>query len=193
MNPFLEKMKELEPKYLYIILAGIIGIVALLDFALVMRLQFGLIASLDKSITQLNTNISELAVNNQRLGQFNGQLELARRALKNLEAMVYRKDEVPVVLKDISGIANDCGVIIDQVVPQGLSVKPLVENGGIKYYTMNISLSLRCGYHRLGKFLNQMEQRRLFWQIEELVIIADAKDPLRESVKMNFKILVLEK
>jgi Tfp pilus assembly protein PilO len=141
----------------------------------------------------MNTNMAELGMNNKRMDQFTAQRELARRKLKNLEAMVFRKDEVPVVLKDISSIANDCGIRIDQLTPQALSAKPVVENSSGKYYTMDILIRIRTGYHRLGKFLNQMELRHLFWQIDELAINVDPKDPLREEVKMKLRILVLEK
>jgi len=193
MNPVLEKIKELDSKYLYMILTAVIGVIVLVDFATFMRLQTGWIASLDKDISLMNTNMAELGMNNKRMDQFTAQRELARRKLKNLEAMVFRKDEVPVVLKDISSIANDCGIRIDQLTPQALSAKPVVENSSGKYYTMDILIRIRTGYHRLGKFLNQMELRHLFWQIDELAINVDPKDPLREEVKMKLRILVLEK
>jgi Tfp pilus assembly protein PilO len=193
MNPILEKIKEWDVKYLYMLVAGIIAAAALLDFSTVMRLQLGLIASLDKNIKHLDASITELSNNDQRLAQFKAQLDLARKACKSFESMVYHKGDVPKVLKSISSIANDCGITLEQLMPKALSAKPLVENKDGKYYTMTIAIGLRGGYHRLGQFVNRMEQNRLFWQVDELNITADPRDPSREYVKMNLKVLILEK
>ncbi len=193
MNPALEKLKELEVKYLYMILAGMIALFALVDFVLVMRVQLGLVRSLDAKIVQLDKDITDLSTNKQRLVQFKTQLELARMARKNFEAMVHRKDEVPVVLRSISSIANEYGVKIDQLTPQPISVAPLVVSEDGKYYSMNISVRISSGFHQFGRFLNRLECDRLFWQLDEFEIATDTKDIQRQEVKMNMKILILEK
>lgn len=193
MNPFLDRLKELEARYLYMILAGIIVLVAVADFGLVMCRQLEWIGVLDDKIVQMNKDITDLATNRQRLAQFNVQLDLARLARKNFNAMVHRKEEVPVVLNSISRIANEFGVKIDQLAPQAVSAAPLVQNDDGKYYTMNIAVRVRSGFHAFGRFINRMERERLFWQLEDFTIATDAKDIQRQDVKMNIKILISEK
>ncbi|MBF0388025.1 MAG: type 4a pilus biogenesis protein PilO [Candidatus Omnitrophica bacterium] len=193
MNPSLDKLKELEAKYLYMMLAGIILLFAVGDYALVMRSQVGLVGSLDSRIVKLRADIADLANNKQRLVQYNDQLEQARLARKNFSAMVHRKDEVPAVLKSISSIANDCGVKIDQLSPQAVSAAALVQNEDGKYHSMNIAVRVRSGFHQFGRFLNQLERARIFWQLEDFTVKADDKDLQRQEVKMNMKILILEK
>ncbi|MEI6438114.1 MAG: type 4a pilus biogenesis protein PilO [Candidatus Omnitrophota bacterium] len=193
MNPALEKLKGLEARYLYMILFGIMFLLALLDFAVVMRLQLGLAASLDSRIEQLRKDITDLSTNKQRQAQFATQLGLARTARKNFEAMVHRKDDVPAVLNSISNIANEYKVKIDQLTPQPVSPTPLIQNEDGKYYAMTINVRINCGFHQFGRFINRLERERLFWQLDDFGIMADPKDITHQEVKMNMKILILEK
>ncbi|MBF0594210.1 MAG: type 4a pilus biogenesis protein PilO [Candidatus Omnitrophica bacterium] len=193
MNPAIEKLKELEAKFLYMILLGIIAVVAVADYALVMRSQMGLVGALNTRTVQLKKDITDLATNKQRRAQFNAQLEIAKQARNNFEAMIHHKNDVPVVLKNVSSIANEYGVKIDQLAPQAVSAAPLVKNEDGKYLTMNIAVRVSCGFHQFGKFLNRLEHDRLFWQLEDLDITGDPKDVQRQDIKMNMKILILEK
>lgn len=193
MNMALEKLKDLEVKYLYLILAGVILFIALVDFFTVMQLQMGLVRGLDTRVAQLNKDINDLTTNKQRLSQFQRQLELAKKQRKNFEMMVYKRDQVPVLLNRLSNLANEQSVKIEQVLPQQLSAKPVVQNEDGKYFSMDISIKLRSGYHQFGKFLNRLEKERLFWQIEQLKIVGDDKDAQRQDIAMQIKILILEK
>ncbi len=193
MNPVLEKLKGLEARYLLMILAGIIAVFAALDYVLVMRLQLSLVDSFNSRIVQLNKDIVDLSTNKQRLVQYRAQLDLARQTRKRFDAMVHSKGDVPAVLNSVSSIANENGVKIDQVVPQDISTDPLVKNEDGQYYSMIIAVRVRCGYHQFGKFINQLERQRLFWQMEALEIAADPKDAQRQDIRMNMKILILEK
>ncbi len=193
MNGMLDKLKELEAKYLYMILTGIIIVIVVFDIFTLMRFQLKLVNSLNAKSSQLSKDIIDLTTNKQRLAQFKSQLEIARHRRESFDLMVHRKDKVPMVLKKISSIANEQGVNVIQLMPQKLSAAPLIKNEDGAYYSMDISVRLRAGYHQFGKFLNRMEQDRLFWQIDELSLEADQKDPQRQDIKMNMKILILEK
>lgn len=193
MREALDKLKKIELRYLYLIVMAIIALIVALDFLTLMKLQMGINEALDRKNTQLTKDIEDLGANKQRLAQFQSQLDLVRRARANFNAMVHTKDSVPVVLKNVSSIANEYGVKIDQLLPQSVETKPLVKNEDGSYYSMSIAVRVRSGYHSFAKFLARLEAERIFWKLDELVINADTTDPQRHDIRMTMKVLILEK
>jgi Tfp pilus assembly protein PilO len=192
-NQILEKLKGLDPKQLYAVLAVAILIVLGADIMLIARSQWGGVLALDKTIAQMKADIKTLQDNKARLSQFRTALDDMRLKRKNFDRMVHRNDDVPAVLKAISSLANEYGVKIDQLVPQKQSQDAIVKNEDGAYSSLAIFVSVRSGYHDFGRFMNRMEQERLFWKLEEFSFAADPNDPQKHQVKMTMKILVLDK
>jgi len=193
MKQFLDKINTLDARYVYLLIAGTILLFATADFCLIMRPQVSILMALDKKIAQSKADITTLQTNKQRLGQFQKQLDLARESMQDFNIMIHKKDEVPVVLKAISTFANEYGVKIDQLVPQPPEQKPLVQNENGKYFSQVIFVRANTGYHQLGRFLQRLEKERIFWQMDSFAISADDQNPQMHKVKMQMKILLLEK
>jgi len=193
MNKILETVKSLDSKYVYMLLASILIVLAVADYFLIARPQIGGILAIDQKIAQLRKDAQTLVTNKQRLSQFQTQLEVTRQEVKNFNSMVYKKDEMSSVLKMISSLANEYGVKIDQLVPQDMDAKPLVTNEEGKFFGMGMFIHTHAGYHQFGKFITRLEHDRMFWRVENLQILADDKDTQKHPFNLTLKILVLEK
>ncbi len=191
MRQLLMKLKKLEPKQFFALLGVTIIVVLAIDILLIVRPQIGVITALSAKTAQLKSDIDTLLVNKQRMGQMRLRLDGARHEARDFKAMVHREDEIPSVLKIVSTIANQYGVKIDQLVPQKSDGVVIVANEDGKYTGLSILVKARSGYHDLGRFLNRLEQEKVFWQIESLDITADEHDLARHAVKMQIKILIL--
>lgn len=193
MNKLLETVKSLDSKYVYLLLASILIVLAVADYFLIARPQIAGIMAMDKKIVQLRKDAQMLITNKQRLSQFQTQLEIARRDAKNFNAMVYQKDEISFVLEKISSLANEYGVKIDQLVPQAMDAKPLVTNEEGNFFGLGIFVHTHAGYHQFGKFISRLERDRMFWRVDNIQISADEKDTQKHPFNVTLKILILEK
>jgi len=146
---------------------------------------------LSKKTEQLKAEIETLRTNKQRMADFLKNLDMARGQVKDFQAMVHKADSIPAVLKTISTTANEYGVKINQLVPQKSDGIVLVKNEDGQYSSLSILVRAHATYHDLGKFLNRLEQEKVFWQMEAIDIAADEKDVIRHVVKMQMKILIL--
>ena len=191
MRQLLMRFKELESKQFFALLGVAVIVVLAVDILLIVRSQIGVITALSAKTAQLKSDIDTLLVNEQRMGQLRLRLDGVRREAGGFKAMVHREDEIPAVLKIVSTFANQYGVKIDQLVPQKNDGVVIVANEDGKYTGLSILVKARSGYHDLGRFLNRLEQEKVFWQIESLDITADEHDPARHAVKMQLKILIL--
>lgn len=192
-NNLAEKLKEMDPKYIYAMLGGIILVFAALDLFFIARWQLSGIAATEKKIAQIKSDISSLKDNKTRLNQFQKALQDLRQKRDNFDRMVYKKDDLPTVLKSISTMANDNGIKIDQLVPQKQTHEQLVKNGDGQYSSMSVFVSVRGGFHEIGRFVSQMERERLFWRLDDFRLQGNPDEPQRHTLKMSLKILFLEK
>ncbi len=189
----LRKIKSLDPRVLYVVFGlGILLLVAA-DVFLLLRPQVSGLLSQNKKNGELKSQIEKLQNDKKHVGQFQKGLADMKSKVAEFDRMVYAKDDVPVALNNISTLANEYGVQIDQLAPQRQSEDQLVKNDDGVYKSIAIFIEARSGYHEFGRFINKMEKDNMFWKLDELVFSADKINPHKHIVKMVMRILVLEK
>ncbi|NTV29389.1 MAG: type 4a pilus biogenesis protein PilO [Candidatus Omnitrophica bacterium] len=189
----LVKMKAMDPKVLYVLFGVGIVVLLVIDFFVLLSPQISGLMAQNKKNTELQAQIGKLQEDKQHISQFQKGLADMKTKAADFDRMVYSKDDVPVALKNISTLANEYGVKIDQLVPQRQSEEQLVKNEEGVYKSMAIFVGARSGYHEFGRFLNGMEKGNMFWRLDELVFSADDMNPQKHIIKMVIRILVLEK
>ena len=122
--------------------------------------------------------------------------------LKNMQALKLQQKNLPPVkakkiifdsqlaslLNDISKIGNANNVTILQIKPS----RDTQKSGAAapKFSPVSISLDLICGYHNLGKFINDLENNQTFISIESLKIEARPEEVLKQRVSLTLKTYV---
>jgi len=107
------------------------------------------------------------------------------------------ESEIPSLLKYISGLANKNSIRITQMSPSKESKpkeeKPTkTEKEPEGFVPVKITLDLTCTYHRLGVFINELENSKDFIAVEEVRIISDPGNYLQEKVNLVLKTYVKE-
>lgn len=125
----------------------------------------------------------------QDLKQRQGQ---AKQAKALQVKRIIPEEQIPSLLQDISSIANKHKIKIMQINPsKELQMKEEKVSGGLTNFTPRaIILNLSCDYHRLGKFISDLENAQDFLAVEELRIIPDANNYFLQNTKLVLKTYV---
>lgn len=187
------KIKSLDPRILYVIFGLVILLLVVADFLLILRPQISGLLSQNKKNGELKAQIEKLQDDKKHVSQFEKGLADMKSKMVDFDRMVYAKEDVPMALNNVSTLANEYGVQIDQLAPQRQGEDQLVKNDEGVYKSIAIFIEARSGYHEFGRFINRMEKDNMFWKLDELVFLSDKINTHKHIVKMVMRILVLEK
>ena len=101
--------------------------------------------------------------------------------------------EVPAILSIISGIANEYGVKIDQLLPEKNLQEALPTAADGKYYALPIVIKAHGGYHKFGHFLNKLENGDMFFILKDFIIQNDEKDTNTRLFSLTIKLILVDK
>jgi Tfp pilus assembly protein PilO len=185
--------KKVDPRYLYLIPGAAVVFFFLADYFLLMAPELKMLGTFHKNIGQIERNITDLKAQKLRLKVLKDDLAAKQARSADFNRMVHKKDELPLVLKTISALANEYGVQIDQLLPQKGAPVFLLRNKDGGYSSLTIFVSARSGYHAFGRFIDRLETDKVFLGIDDFSMTADPKDPKKHEIKMQIKVLILEK
>jgi Tfp pilus assembly protein PilO len=157
LKQILEYFNNLNDQARYAILGGVVVVIILLDVFLLVLPQCAGIAELNSQVTKMAQDTQQILVDRQRVGQLRRNLQLTRLELKELSNKVRPVQEVPIILANISSIANQYDVKIDQLIPEKQLQEALTVSPEGRYYALPVVIKARCGYHMFGRFLNKLE------------------------------------
>lgn len=184
------RINEKNPYYVVI---GIFIALLVVDYFLVLQFQMRSLNSLNPKITSLSQELQSAQNNIQRLPQFQQERDRLKAQLDKTNRKIRTKEEVPVLLENVSLIANRNGVRIEQVRPDRAIDKPILTNEDGQYFSMPVVVEASSGYHHFGSFLNQLETEGDLVTIPEFVITASDKDTQRQRINLTINAIVFEK
>ncbi len=169
-------------------------VVCYFDYTFILQSQFksakelGLeIINTEKNINKLNKELSNLEEQKRKMA--GSEKEGLAKVKKIISA-----EEIPLLLNEISDIANNNQIKIMQIKP-AKEVKDVKSSLPLKAQDFGlelITLELVCDYHNFGKFLNILENNQVFLTLEELKISPIAGNYFSQNVRMVLKTYVKE-
>jgi len=189
IGDFFNRMNEKNP---YFVIGGFLLILFLLDFFLVMQFQFKTLANLNQKIRALHENVTKSELDIQRFAAYQNELKRLQTQYTQIESQVRTKDQLPLILENISRIANHNGLRTDQMMPNTALTEPLSKNNDGQYFAIPIRIEGRSEYHDFGRFLNQLENEEIFMRVPEFVIRASRDDQSRHEVELTLEAIVFE-
>jgi Tfp pilus assembly protein PilO len=177
----LNRIKQLDKNKLIAFLAAF-GVIIFLDFVFVINAQYKAAVNDTKKIAELKKNIQDIESKAKELAakQARGQNALPAKPKK-----VKPASELPLLLQEISDMAKDNDVKVVQIV-HTKGAKPK-DNDLIP---ITIRLSLNCGYHNLGSFIQTLEDAEQPLSCDEVLIARNPNDAQRERVDIGLKTYV---
>ncbi|MFA5099508.1 MAG: hypothetical protein WC547_01305 [Candidatus Omnitrophota bacterium] len=169
------------------------------DFSFVIATQISGLKNLKTRILSLRKDIESL----------NSDIKYVKTTTSNMVTLVTNKklpmeQEIPLLMQNISTIANANGVRIMQidstkeaskVISKGRASKvkkgaKAAKEAAVPDITVRIRLDIIASYHKLGKFINEIENAEKLCIVEEVSISRDPSDPLKQKVSMVVKTYV---
>ncbi|MCM8795181.1 MAG: type 4a pilus biogenesis protein PilO [Candidatus Omnitrophica bacterium] len=166
---------ELDKKKIVLVILGIV-LLFYLDFNFLLKLQFRKIKGATIKITKLKKDINTL---NKDLEAMKArQQNLQKTALK--AKRIISEEKIPALLENIADMANKNNVII---ISMAHSRDPRTKE-------VKLKLDLSSNYHRLGRFINAIENAEVFMAVEGLEIVREQSNYLLQNVKLLLKTYV---
>jgi Tfp pilus assembly protein PilO len=176
----MKQQEKLDKKKITLI--ALLGIVMLsLDFTFVINLQLKGIKNNGRKITTIKKDIATLKDDLARMLVFKG----SQGGIVSPKKIINEK-EITILLEEISDTANKNNIRITNIKPS----KIRDEKASTDLASITLTLDIYCEYHNLGKFINDLENSRVFMAVEELKIIPDPKDNFRQSANLAVKVYV---
>ncbi len=193
IEDIISKFNELDIKARYAALAVILVLVFLLDYFLIMNFQLKFLQNSNAEINTLSADTARVQADKQRVHQMRQGLESSRTQLKAMNVKIRSVEEVPSILDDISRLANEVGVKIDQLVPRKENQETLITSPEGNFYALPINIQAHGGYHPWGRFLNRLEGSNLYFSLSDLRIVGDAKDRNNQLITATIKVILTDK
>ena len=188
---YLEFVNKLDDKTRYWIFGGILLVFFLLDYFILMRPQIATLTKIGPDIEILMKDISQAKENVQKESYYRSEVTSIENELAVLSSRIKSHEEVPLILQRLSKIADDNGVIINNIMPSTFDRESLLSKDKIEYYSLPINIEARSDYHSFGRFLNQIEQDDIIFRVG-LFSIGSEDNGKEQSVKLTIKALVFE-
>lgn len=165
--------------------------VTALHYHLIMSdMQLNAIRELKKKIGDQQTRIAEYDDNQKkrnRLAVFAVDVE---PFLKQHEVNLVQGDQIAWFWREMGDFAAREKVTRLAVTPDGVGPDGLADN--LAYGRASASVTLNCGYHKLGEFVQNLENTYGTMQIREIEILGGTtSDPAIHTVRMKLQLLAL--
>ena len=186
-----ELISKIDEKNRHYFLIGALLFVFFLDYFILMRPQLVTLTKINPEIKMLSQDIEKTREDIQKLSFYQSEVKRLESLLAETSQKVKSKEEVSIILEQISRMANQNNVKIDQLMPFIEDQKVLLDDNKRSYYALPILVQARSGYHDLGRFLNQLEKSNLFLYVTSFSIIT-GEDARAHALKMNLQAIVFE-
>src|SRR3989344_131290 len=158
-----ELIGKIDEKNRHYFLIGALLFIFLLDYFILMRPQMVILTKISPELKLLSQDIEKAREDIGKLGFYQAEVRRLESQLAQTSKTIKSKEEVSIILEQISRMANRNNIRIDQIMPSMEEQKVLLEDNKRTYYALPILVQAKSGYHDFGRFLNQMERNDLFF------------------------------
>ncbi len=188
-----EKFNQLDIKIRYGIFVGVLLAIVVLDIFTIMGFQWLSLQKIDSENLTLQQNIERLKMELQSINQIKAGLSNSRAQLEAMNVKIRPVADKDAILEDISRLANEEDVKIDQLSPQTESQQVLISTNTVKYYALPVVIQATSGYHTFGHFINRLESAKLFFILTNLEIENHGVDIYHHSINATLKVVLSDK
>jgi len=187
-----------------VIVTLILGIIIFCELYLILPHQIKGIVLTTKEITKLKKGIANLKKEYNRMKSLMQEEPTAKDKVSSSSKKIYASSELPVLLKNISQIANNNNVRVVQIsfneekngmtkgkTPTKKATKNKKDSLLIeKYLAFNIEMEIEAGYHNIGRFLTDLDNSDAVLETTELSISIKPQDILKQEAKLTLRTYV---
>jgi len=173
IKEMIKQIQELKlDKQKIILIIAVTLVLAYLDFSFIIRMQSGSLKQLNQKISKVKSDIDKTKRELIRMQQLEGGPEKAKVFTKEF----ITEEGIPMLLSEISNIANKDKIKITQIEP--LKNPDRITDLGVAANLLPVAIDLEItgGYHQLGAFLSDLENSAKFIAVNQISIISQGDD-----------------
>ena len=121
-----------------------------------------------KEVSQLHSEIATVEKEWEQLDVIKSSIAQANKKITFYETRLPGEKEIPAILEYLSNSARKLDVKITEIKPVERSKDKA--DSSILYYSVPILLKAECGYHQLGRFINELERADRFMKISDMQV-----------------------
>lgn len=180
LNIDLSKVKK---EYLLASCAILIVAILFLSYNNIFKPLLGKIKQVSEQIEQTERDIQRAKVSPDSLKGLEAGIEKLKARIDYYQRKLTSKVDVPQILKELNQMAEPLRIKIVSVNP--LAKEEISLPGGEEFiFQVPIRISLKCGYHQLGIFINKIENSPRFMKIADLKINAVSRDIWAHDIEL---------
>lgn len=187
------KVDELFEKHKNLAIGLILVFILLIDLFLLLGPQASILVKINHKAGALNRDLKLAKKDIAAQKDFENKLVLLNQKIKEFGATVTPEEELPMVLESISRTANQTFVKITQLKPLKEEKVAVLKSENGTYYKIPILIDTQCGYHSLGKFLNELESGPVLMKIVGLEITSNPANIERHLARLSVQLFVIGK
>ncbi len=123
----------------------------------------------------------------ENFAAFEDELQLLNSLYEDYFNRLPPQKEFPVFLELISALAKKNNIKIIAIEPQAM-----IDNPDLFYMEFPVLIDALCGYHDLGRFINNLEDAKIFMKIKDIKIANDDIIPKQHNVFLNISTFCLK-
>ena len=177
----------------FLVVGIVCGAILVMFYSGFFQSKVGEITILNGDIDNLNQSLDVTKNNLQRLGQYNSEVELYSKRVEILSKKIRSKEDIPVALENLSRIAVESGIQIEQMMPDEARGEVVHKSADTKYIAIPIVIGATGSCHSFGKFVNKLEKEGIFLGFSDLGILTNPADPNDHLIKLVLRLAIPEK
>jgi Tfp pilus assembly protein PilO len=189
LSGVIAQFNNLDVKVRLAIFGACVAVIVSLDYFLLIRLQLKWLADIQTATQTVIADTGRVKADLQRVGQIKENVESTRKEMDMIKAKVRPMEQVPVILEEISKVANEFHVDIQQLEPLKNEKEPLLPEEKAKPAAKNAKAPAKPViaeyYHMFGQFLNKLESSNLLFMVRDLHIQGDGSEGLTISTSLK--------
>lgn len=163
-------LANLDEKTRYGILIGVLLSVFLLDYLILMKPQIDALSKISPEINILATDLKSVKEDIKKIESYKKEVVNMKVKVEEVNLRLRAKEEVSLILENISLLANKNGIKIDQIMPYPQDQSVLLKDKIRKYYALPILLDARGSFHDVGRLLYQIEGENDFLKVDTFTV-----------------------
>lgn len=192
IRALLARLFQLDRTKMLIILAAC-ALLIVADIALGIGMQVRRVGEVGKQAAQTRKEIKELG---SKLDDMKKNVEQSRKKLHSKK--VISESELPALIQYVTGLASDHAIKLMQINTEKAAATQETKKKSSKKQDSQAASSmavvlrfdLMATYHQLGSFIGRLESSEYVIFVDELRIVRDTNDPLKEKVSLVLKTYV---
>ena len=183
INQLKEKLSSGKDKKQTLLLAALVFLFILTAYFYVfLRPSVGRLMVLIRETSNLSMELKSARTDIDNRPQMEKSKTILQSKIDYYEKKLPSQKEIPKLLEHLSEIANQAGVKIVGIKPVDVAGEKRIEED--IYQETPINIDAKCGYHQLGRFIQELESADRFMKIDDIRIKADPSDMTRHNVKL---------